>query len=146
MTAIETDLARFYLAHAEALKIGTVETRVGPMAVRLTVGPVGCATNPRVTHSLDFASVNWFGTLFSFGGKMQRRVVAVLWEAWEKGAPDVSERSALARAESESHSLKDLFKNNRALGTLIQRSSPHGGPVGCFRLVAPAAESDGTAK
>lgn len=90
----------------------------------------------RTTHSIDFASVNWFGSLYCFT-PMQRRVVAVLWQAWENGTPDVAERTILEEAESDSGNLRMLFRECAGWGTMIQRSSYHGGPVGCFRLVQP---------
>jgi hypothetical protein len=91
---------------------------------------------PRASHSCDFASVNWFGTSYAFT-PTQRRIVAVLWTAWEQGTPDVSQKAVLEEAMSDSTNLRELFRGHAAWKTMIQCSSVHGGPAGCFRLAPP---------
>lgn len=87
-------------------------------------------------HSVDFASVSWFGQPYSFT-PTQRRIVAVMWNAWERNTPDIGERMLLTEADSESPTLKSVFRGHPAFGTMICRSSQHGGPPGCFRLQRP---------
>ena len=97
------------------------------------------APNKRAAHSLDFASVTWFGRSYSFT-PTQRRIVAVLWNAWESCTPDIGEQSLLTEADSESPTLKAVFGKHPAYGTMICRSSQHGGRPGCFRLVQPVED------
>lgn len=123
---------------------GEYRVKITPLGATPPVATTSAATTAvdrvecersRATHSPDFASVNWFGSLYCFGGAIQRRVIAALWAAWENGTPDMLERTVLQEAESDSANLRMLFRDSGAWGTLIQRSSLHGGPVGCYRLV-----------
>lgn len=102
------------------------------------------ANRLRASHSPDFASVVWFGVPYSFT-PMQRSIVAVLWSAWEQGTPDVAEKTLLAEADSESPNVRVLMKDSKAWRTMIQRSSLHGGPPGCLRLVGPDPDRPYTA-
>lgn len=89
-----------------------------------------------VRHGPGFATIVWKdGRTYSFGGRLQRAAVAVLWLAYQEGTPDVPEGMILKEIESETQELRQLFRNHPAWGELIQRSSLHGGPVGCYRLV-----------
>ncbi len=81
-----------------------------------------------------FASIRWHGEEFSFGGRLQRAVIACLWSAWQEGTPDVPEAVILREIDSDSAELRLLFRGHPCWGKLIQRSSLHGGPVGCYRL------------
>jgi hypothetical protein len=97
------------------------------------------STIAKCSASIDFASVVWYGQHFAFT-PTQRRIVAVLWNAWERGTPDIGERSLLTEADSDSPTLKAVFGKHPAIGTMISRSSQHGGPAGCFRLTEPRRE------
>lgn len=87
-------------------------------------------------HSIDFASVQWFGTRYQFS-ETQRSIIAVLWNAWERGTPDVHGRTLLREADSYAEDLRDVFRGNPAWDRFVRRSSKCGGPAGCFRLAEP---------
>lgn len=91
-------------------------------------------------HTSDYQLVSWHGERWNFSPK-QRIVVRVLWEAWEAGRPEVSQRELLDAAESECDSLLELFKkDNRphpAMGNLIKRVSPT-----VYRLAFPTPEEE----
>lgn len=70
------------------------------------------------THSPDFASINWRGAVYKFT-KTQRIVVKELWEAFERGTPELSQEYLLEKAESNSTKLADLFQTNPAWGSVI---------------------------
>ncbi len=73
-------------------------------------------------HSIDFRSVDWFGTLYHFT-PAQAVVVKVLWEAWENGTPDVGGETLTDAAGSDKGRLVDLFKSegkpHKAWGAII---------------------------
>ena len=92
-------------------------------------------TNP-ARHSRDFASVNWYGTYYTFTAA-QARVVAALWEAWQNGTPDVRQETLLDEAGSESRKLANLFRDHPAWGVLIVP----GAARGLYRLVSPPESS-----
>jgi hypothetical protein len=52
------------------------------------------------THSIDFTSVNWYGTVYNFSKGLQAESVRVLWEARENGTPDLSEKTIGDQVES----------------------------------------------
>jgi hypothetical protein len=89
-------------------------------------------------HSPDFRSVNWFGETHYFT-PTQAAIVAILWGAWEGGAPDVGQETLLRRASADTHRLRDVFKTARgvhpAWGTMIKP----GATKGAYRLQEPAA-------
>ncbi len=89
---------------------------------------------PAAVHSPDFRSVNWFGTTYSFTAN-QARVIESLWMACEQGTPDVGDETLLNAVDHESPptSLRNLFRNNAAWGTLIVE----GGSKGSHRLAEP---------
>lgn len=78
-------------------------------------------------HSLDYRSVHWFGTDFTFT-PTQAACIKVLWEAWENKTPEVGQQAILVSAEvdSESERLADLFKNHSAWKTMIIPGSTRG--------------------
>jgi len=80
-------------------------------------------------HSPDFRSVSCGGEKYSFTAR-QGQVVQILFEAREKGAPDVGQHYILEELESKAERLRDLFKSSRAWGSLIVR----GQGKGTFRL------------
>lgn len=93
-------------------------------------------------HSPDFRSINWFGERHAFT-EPQAATVRLLWEGWQQGTPDVSDRVLLAAAGSASVRLGDVFSDNRAWGTLIVQ----GATRGVHRLSEPGSgESPETAE
>jgi hypothetical protein len=88
---------------------------------------LGLKTRPDPTHSEDFHSVNWYGTVYSFSDT-QAAVVALLWKAWENGSPEVGCSYLVENAVEEPEDadqfyrkpkLSDIFKGHPAWGTLI---------------------------
>ena len=94
----------------------------------------------QTTHSQDFASVTWFGTQYTFT-PTQRKVVEVLWKAWEAKSPGVSAGELLKCAQSSGHCLRDLFKvcgkKHPAWNTMIVMAE---GRKGVYRLTPPTVE------
>jgi hypothetical protein len=85
-------------------------------------------------HSLDFRSVNWFGTRYSFTGN-QACFVKILWEAWENDTPEVGQATLLAAADAHTERLDHAFSLGRhpAWGTMIRPGSTRG----TFQLCPP---------
>jgi hypothetical protein len=81
------------------------------------------------THSADFRTVNWFGRVYRFT-QTQAAIVALLWEAREADAPDVSQAKLLETAGSESGRLIDLFRRSEAWGVVVVP----GDSAGTYRL------------
>lgn len=52
------------------------------------------------THSEDFTSVTWYGTHYTFTKGLQTESVRILWEAWERGAASLSEKTIGDKAGS----------------------------------------------
>jgi hypothetical protein len=71
-----------------------------------------------VTYSPDFRWLCWFGTEYFFSEK-QSKVVKALWEAQQKGCPDVGKELLLRVCDSDSVRLVDLFRRSPAWGTII---------------------------
>jgi hypothetical protein len=71
-----------------------------------------------VSHSPDFRSLSWFGTEY-FLTEKQAKVVKALWEAREKGSPDVAQEFLLRACDSDGVRLVDLFRRSPAWGSLI---------------------------
>jgi hypothetical protein len=92
-------------------------------------------------HSPDFRSVHWYGTDYTFN-EAQAAIVAVLWEAWENGTPDVGHRTLLDKAKVAYDRLPDVFKvkgeSHPAWGTMIQSNI---GSKGVARLCPPPISS-----
>lgn len=86
-----------------------------------------------------FATLQWGDERYEFNGRLQRAALAVLYSAFEEGTLDVPEQLVMREIESDSSELRLLFRGHPAWGSLIQRSSLHGGPIGCFRLVRDVA-------
>jgi len=91
-----------------------------------------------LSHSPDFAAVNWYGTVYEFRGR-QRLVVAALWDAMREGYHSMSQDSLLELAECEGGRLRDVFRGNPAWGTLIIPAVFAGGRPGAFRFAPPPA-------
>jgi hypothetical protein len=94
-------------------------------------------------HSPDFACVRWNGRVYSITPK-QRRIVAVLWQAWEAGAPFVSGAYLLERADSDQGRMSALFRDSPAWQTLVVPGHLHGGPADSYCLAPPAAIDPGS--
>lgn len=99
---------------------------------------------PGVWHSPDFTTVNWHGELFTFT-PYQRAIVAVLWEAMEKGVPFVGGQTLLEAAECESKRLAGIFADHPAWKRLVVPGPMCGGPAGTYRLAHGPAEPAGKA-
>jgi hypothetical protein len=92
-----------------------------------------CNTNAEtVRHSKDFASVRWFGTDYFFTAS-QGACIKVLFEAWRNDTPELRQETILNEAGLDSTSIKDLFKNHPAFGSMITPGSTKGS----FRLCEP---------
>jgi hypothetical protein len=91
------------------------KTRLRQPSEALSSKPEG--TNP-VAHSPDFRSLSWFGTEY-FLTEKQSKVVKALWEAREKGSPDVAQDLLLRACDSDGVRLVDLFRRSPAWGTII---------------------------
>jgi hypothetical protein len=87
-----------------------------------------------VSHSDDFRSVRWYGNEYAFT-TMQAACVQILWQAWQRGAPEMSQARILEDAGSASERLRDVFDKGKhgAWGTMIVP-----GRKGAFRLGKPA--------
>ena len=70
------------------------------------------------THSPDFASVNWFGTLYEFT-KTQAACVKVLWGAMANKAPTIGQETILELAEVSRAELRKVFEGHPAWMTMI---------------------------
>jgi hypothetical protein len=92
---------------------------------------------PPARHSLDFCSVHWYGTDYTFS-LSQASIVKILWEAWDNGTPAVHQQTLLDRvgssmADNSKPRLRDLFRDHPAWTTMIRPGSAKG----TFCLVAP---------
>lgn len=87
-----------------------------------------------VSHSVDFRSVLWFGTSYSFTAN-QAPVVRLLHEHWQAGTPDVGDETLLLSVDPEAPPprLSNLFRGHPAWGTMILA----GGSKGTHRLARP---------
>lgn len=70
------------------------------------------AAPPAATHSADFTSVKWFGATYQFAKGLQAESVRVLWEAWETGAPTLSQQTIgeKARSSNDRFRLEHVFR------------------------------------
>jgi hypothetical protein len=84
-------------------------------------------------HSVDFRSVYWCGTEYTFTG-IQAAVVKILWEAWKNKTPEVGDSCLLETAQSNSERLDLVFRGHSAWGTMITA----GTTKGSRRLSQPA--------
>jgi hypothetical protein len=91
---------------------------------------------PTARHSDDFRSVNWYGAAYSFTAN-QASVVRQLWEAWERGTPDVGDHTLLENADVQSERLNVMFRDHPAWKTMIQV----GASRGTHRLMEPGGSS-----
>jgi hypothetical protein len=87
---------------------------------------------PAARHSCDFSMVHWYGTDYHFTSA-QAAIVAILWQEWLHGTPDVRHETLLEETGSTAKRFADVFKGNPAWGTLIVQ----GGAKGTARLGEP---------
>lgn len=81
-------------------------------------------------HSQDFASVYWFGKLYTFSPN-QAACIRVLWEAWNNKTPVLGE-PAIQEAAGVDSNLRNVFRDHEAWDTLITSPSK-----GRYRLSDP---------
>lgn len=84
----------------------------------------GWASGPAPKHLSNFAAVYWPGLgTFHFSGPKQQEVAQFLWEAWEEGAPHVTQVELTRATGSTNDRLHHLFrphgKDHPAWGVLI---------------------------
>jgi hypothetical protein len=95
------------------------------------------------TPSEDFTSVIWFGTPFTFSKGMQAESVRLLWEAWAKKTPTLSEKTIGDKigSSADGFQLAKVFRTKKqtrghtvhpAWGTMIQRAGK-----GIYQLLPP---------
>ena len=107
-------------------------------AVRKLVSRERCHAAPQRSHSPDFASVNWHGSVFTFSPK-QRTVIATLWRAMEDGYHYVGGDALLVEAESDCKKLRTLFGDHPAWGRFVVVGVTTGGKSGTYRLAPTVA-------
>ena len=81
-------------------------------------GDAGYGGPPEFWFSGDFRSCRWYGRYFRFT-YTQSKVVKLLFEAWQRGAPELAESTILNRVNSGAVRLYDLFRGHPAWGSLI---------------------------
>lgn len=126
--------------HAKTV-VGVLEAQVVTLREEIAAGDlpptslVGLAVstaespNGEFRAAPGFRSVWWRGEQFTFGSK-QAQVVELLFEAHQRGTPDIGQDHILVEVESRAGRLRDLFKNHPAWNRLIIR----GDGKGIFRL------------
>jgi hypothetical protein len=77
------------------------------------------------THSPDFRSARWYGTLHEFTA-LQAACVKVLWEARDNGTPTLGDATILEAADSDAERLGLVFRDHPAWGTMIVEGSTRG--------------------
>jgi hypothetical protein len=99
--------------------------------------PAAPPTAPKPAHhSDDFRSVRWYGADYRFT-PTQAACVRVLWEAWERGHPEVGQETILSAAESDGSRLRDLFKRPGSTHPAWGEMIVEGGTKGAYRLAEP---------
>jgi hypothetical protein len=103
----------------------------------------------RATHSLDFTSVNWFGTRYTFAAGQQSRAVALLWSEFDKGEFTLSEKTIGEHigSSADDYELRKTFQlggkgrpMHPAWGVMIVRAGRN-----LYRLARPATAKKGRA-
>lgn len=100
-------------------------------------GPAATADGDRAAQAgwragIGFRSVRVGDRLFAFT-EQQSRAVALLWQEYMAGTPDVPDKELIRVAEAETTVLNNVFRNCPAWGTWIVE----GGSRGTHRLSAP---------
>jgi hypothetical protein len=88
------------------------------MGINLEPPPAGGGTAVMTSHGPDFRSVIWNSKPYSFT-RQQSRAVGILWELWENGTPEVGEDHLLKTIQSTEPTLRDVFRDHKAWGTMI---------------------------
>ncbi|QDU95186.1 hypothetical protein Pla8534_29980 [Lignipirellula cremea] len=80
-----------------------------------------------VAHSVDFRSLQWFGTPYTFTAN-QAPVVRLLYEHWKTGTPEVGDETLLSAVDPEAPPARidTLFRDHPAWGVMIVRGSTKG--------------------
>lgn len=99
---------------------------------KLTLGPpprkgTGTGVSPLVSHSVDFRSITFGGETFSFSPN-QAAAMRVLYENWDRGAPEVADETVLFAIDAEAPParLRDVFRGHPAWDTLIVAGATKG--------------------
>lgn len=121
---VEAAPQRIAVEHAKAL---------APAAPSSVAKLVDEANDAR--HSADFASVNWYGTPYTFTTN-QAACVRVLWDAWKNKTPVLGGLTIIdaAGVDRSDERLDLVFRDNPAWGTMIFSPSK-----GRYCLKAPDA-------
>ncbi len=121
MTAVDwetiANMERVVFTPGEPLDLDFIVRLGAALRAKAKTAAEACSegnTDPRTAHSIDFASANWFGTLYEFT-PAQAACVKVLWEAWEHGTPIIGEATIINETDGNS-ALRALFQGNRAWG------------------------------
>lgn len=131
--------ARAFRERLEAAPESTMTT-AAPTAPVGTGSPPGTRPGMVATHTEDFVSVNWFGTLYDFT-PLQRKVVQALWQAAIAGRHGLSNEQLTAAAKTKTVCVRDIFMLRRnkqkephpAFGEMIVQSDTKG----IYRLAIP---------
>lgn len=83
----------------------------------------------------DFRSLLWHGQVYGFNPS-QAKVVAKLWNARQKGQPDVPDDQLIRVSGSANGRLDDVFNGSPAWGTLITAGEARG----THRIAPPSPE------
>lgn len=103
---------------------------------RAIVHPFPAPELPARRAGAGYRSVVWDGAEYSFT-PLQAAAVAVLWEAWQAGTPDVGGQLVLRRIDSDRPYLRCVFEGHPAWGKLIVAGSGRG----MYRLAVGEAAS-----
>ena len=91
----------------------------------------------RARHSPDFRSVHWYGVDYTFT-EGQARVVALLWQAWENGTPELGSYHLLQTANLNNERLPDVFKSKGMYHPAWGKMIVVGSTKASYRLQAPS--------
>ena len=131
--AARAHVRRLYGPSARPTRIKVwVEGLPHPLALPVPVPWREQEQRPRARHSIDFRSVNWYGTHYSFTGT-QAPCVRLLWQAMEDDVHELGQEALLEAAGSEAARLSDVFKDSPAWNTRIIP----GNCRGTYRLAEP---------
>jgi hypothetical protein len=115
--------------------------------IEMIGGPTAPELRASTSHSPDFTSVCWFGTLYCFSKGQQAQSMRCLWQAWEAGGHSLSQETIAEMIAADGNSRFELrkvfrrrdvdghYEQHPGWGSMIQSSSR-----GCYRLVAPSGQ------
>ena len=137
MTQRRSDVPRFVYT-PNPIELWHIERDAKLDALRKEANERAAVRN-ETDHGPDFRSILWFGRKYSFTVN-QSKIVSVLWNAWERGVPDVGDATLVSAIDSDDDfdpRLRDVFKtgkkNHPAWGSMIVP----GRTKGTHRLVKP---------